>query len=461
MKISKKITKIGWVFLLNLLFLQLFVSAAAVDPTEKLTADSTTGTEAYTAPGLDTYHVDAKAALLVELNTGEILVSQNAEESAYPASLTKIMTCLLTIENGNLDDIVTVSETALADMDPAGSTADLQVGEEISVEDLLYCMMLSSANEACNVAAEYVSGSIDAFVALMNERAAELGCTGTHFANPHGLHEEDHYTTAMDLARITEEALQNKTFYQICTTTDYVVPVTNLSEERTLHTTNYLVSDSMTSDYYYARAAGVKTGFTTPAGRCLITTATDGNLDLLSIVLGADTVVQESGDLVLKNFTETKALCEYAFDTFDYAKVLDKLNPVAQAPVIAAEVDTVVLAPTEDIIRILPKDHDTEQIKTSVTLDDPEGIEAPVEAGQILGAVTVSYQGQTLGTVPLAAISGVERSGFLYYKQLIFDFLGQHWVLLILLVVVLLMAFLLLRYAMINRARRRRRRRRR
>lgn len=100
-------------------------------------------------------------------------------------------------------------------MDPAGSTADLQVGEEISVEDLLYCMMLSSANEACNVAAEYVSGSIDAFVALMNERAAELGCTGTHFANPHGLHEEDHYTTAMDLARITEEALQNKTFYQI------------------------------------------------------------------------------------------------------------------------------------------------------------------------------------------------------------------------------------------------------
>lgn len=153
MKISKKITKIGWVFLLNLLFLQLFVSAAAVDPTEELPIDSTTGTEAYTAPGLDTYHVDAKAALLVELNTGEILVSQNAEESAYPASLTKIMTCLLTIENGNLDDIVTVSETALADMDPAGSTADLQVGEEISVEDLLYCMMLSSANEACNVAA--------------------------------------------------------------------------------------------------------------------------------------------------------------------------------------------------------------------------------------------------------------------------------------------------------------------
>ena len=140
---------------------------------------------------------------------------------------------------------------------------------------------------------------------------------------------------------------------------------------------------------------------------------------------------------------------------------MDKLNPVAQAPVIAAEVDTVVLAPTEDIIRILPKDYDTEQIKISVTLDDPEGIEAPVEAGQILGSVTVSYQGQTLGTVPLAAISGVERSGFLYYKQLIFDFLGQHWVLLILLVVVLLMAFLLLRYAMINRARRRRRRRRR
>ncbi len=455
MKKINKLPKIGALLLASLLSLQLFAGAQTAQ-----TPPQTDPVEQRATESVGDYQVDAKAALLIEHNTGEILVSQNAEEKAYPASLTKIMTCLLTIENGSLDDTVTVSETALADMDPAGSTADLQPGEELSVEDLLYCMMLSSANEACNVAAEYVSGSIEAFVELMNQRAEELGCTGTHFANPHGLHEEDHYTTALDLARITEAALENKTFYQICTTSDYVVPATNLSAERTLHTTNYLVSDSMTSDYYYARAAGVKTGFTTPAGRCLITTATDGNLDLLSVVLGADTVVKESGDLVLKNFTETKALCEYAFDTFDYAKVLDKLNPVAQTTVLAAKVDTVVLSPTEDIVRILPKDYDAAQLTTTVTLDQPNGVEAPVEAGQVLGTVTVRYQGQELGTVPIAAISSVERSGFLYYKQLIFDFLQTHWVLLILLVVVLLMLFLLLRYAMVNRARRRRRRRR-
>lgn len=123
-----------------------------------------------------------------------------ADAKVYPASLTKIMTCMLVLEHGKLSDVITVSETALQDLDVEGSTANLQAGEELTVEELLYCMMLSSANEACNIAAEYIAGSVDAFVQMMNDKAAELAVSQTHFANTHGLHDDDHYTTARDLS---------------------------------------------------------------------------------------------------------------------------------------------------------------------------------------------------------------------------------------------------------------------
>ena len=405
----------------------------------------------------DDYTVAAKAAILVERSTGEVIFAQNADEQVYPASLTKIMTCLLTLENGNLTDTVTVSESAMKGLDAAGSTAGLQVGEQISVENLLYCMMISSANEACNIAAEYVAGSIDAFVDLMNQRAQELGCTGTHFANPHGLHDDNHYTTARDLAKIAAAALDNRTFYNICTTTDYTVPATNLSGPRQLHTTNYLVSDSVTSDYFYARAKGVKTGYTSKAGRCLITTATDGNLSLLSVLCGADTKVMDSGDLVLESFPETKKLCEYAFDHFDFATVLDAKTPAAQIPVaVAKDAESVVVSPTDSITKILPVDYDESLLKTEVHLNNPDGVDAPISAGQILGTITVTYAGAELGTVSLAAITDVERSEFLYYNRAVQNFFHNYRALWIILIVLLFVFLFILRYILINRARRRR-----
>ena len=186
--------------------------------------------------------VQAKAAALVELNSDTLVYGMNLDEKVYPASLTKIMTCMLALEHGNLDDIVTVSHEALQDLNAAGSSAGLLEGEQLSLRELLYCVMISSANEACNVVAEYIAGDIPSFVALMNAQAAALGMTGTHFANAHGLHDENHYTTVRDLVTLARWAWQSEQFQEFSTQTSHTVPATNKSEERVLHTTNYLTS---------------------------------------------------------------------------------------------------------------------------------------------------------------------------------------------------------------------------
>lgn len=355
--------------------------------------------------------VNATAAMLIELTSGEILVEQNADGLIYPASLTKIMTCMLALENGKLSDEITVSQTAIDNIDPSGSSAGLLVGEILTLEELLYCVMISSANEACDVVAEYVAGTTDDFVDLMNRRAQELGCTSTSFANTHGLHDENHYTTARDLSIIAQAALEIPMFQTICHTTEYTVPSTNLSGPRELLTTNYLTSTATNSGYYYELAQGVKTGFTTPAGRCLISTADNGSIELLSIVCGAETVVLDSGDLLLENFTETKALFEYGFEHFTYAPVLDGLYPIAQVDVLYSNGAPVsVLAPAESISALLPSSFDPSLVENDVTLSSPNGIEAPVEKGEVLGTVTVVYDGTDLGTTDLIAITDIGRS---------------------------------------------------
>ena len=270
----------------------------------------------------DTYYVRAKASALIDLDAGALLYGGNIDAQIYPASLTKIMTCMIALERGNLDDILTVSESSQQDLVIGGSTANLKVGEQISLRELLYCVMVSSANEACNVVAEYISGSISGFVALMNEYAAALGMTSTHYANTHGLHSDEHYTTVRDLSTLVRWAWQHELFREFSTVTKHVVPATNLSEERELHTTNYLTSGLVVGKYYYEKAAGIKTGFTSKAGGCLISTAQDGDKHLLSIVVGCDTIENDDGTTTDERFTETKKLLEYGLNHFSLVQVL-------------------------------------------------------------------------------------------------------------------------------------------
>ena len=358
----------------------------------------------------DIFKDEPHAAMLIELGSDTVLYGLDIHEQNYPASLTKIMTCYLALEHGNLNDVLTVSPTALENLHISGSTADLLEGEQMTLENMLYCTMVASANEACNVIAEYISGSVEAFVELMNQTALEMGCTGTHFANPHGLHDEEHYTTAYDLSLIVRKALQNKDFCRITNTETYTVPATNLSEERKLTSTNMLLVDSASNNYKYSKASGIKTGFTTPAQCCLISTADDGNMQLLSIMMGAPIKEDENGNWVRRSFPETINLFEFGFERYSISTVMSTLYPIAEVQVQQADsTRTVALAPTREVRTLIDADYLPEDIILDIQLDATT-VEAPVEAGQVLGSVTVSYNGMVLGHSDLAAITAVARS---------------------------------------------------
>ena len=267
----------------------------------------------------DMPELDGKAVLLYDRDNDMLICGRNLDERLYPASLTKVMTCLLALEYGGFNDTVTVTESALAMMDPDGSSADLRVGEQYTLEQLLYCLMVKSANDAALVIAEYLGGSVNGFVWRMNERAAELGCTGTHFTSPHGMHDEDHYSTARDLARITMAALEYDLFPVLWGTDSYTLPKTEAREERILYSTNYLTSILVTNEYYDSRVTGGKTGFTTPAGRCVICTAYADEHRYLAVVLGASST-DSMGKMIYGGFTTVSAMLDWVsnFDVEAY-----------------------------------------------------------------------------------------------------------------------------------------------
>lgn len=373
------------------------------------------------------FSVKAKAAMLVDMNNGRVIYEQNADERIYPASLTKIMSCLLVLENCNLSDIVTISESAFADITGDSSTAGLQVGEQMTLENLLYCMMIVSGNETCNAAAEHVAGSVKDFVRMMNERAFELGCTGTHFVNPHGLHDEEHYTTARDLILITQAALKSETFKQITNTPVYTLPATNLSEERILRTTNMLIYDSTSNGFYYRRASGIKTGYTTPAGRCVISTAKDDGLYYLALVCGAETSLDEYGNLLMESFPECIKLFNYGFEQFAYHTALSPLYPVTQIGIRnSASSEYVALAPLNEVKVLLPTDFDEKLLQIDISLTS-EVVDAPVASGDSFGKADVYYKGEMLGTTPLVAIADIAKSELSAAASETSNYIQQNW----------------------------------
>lgn len=349
------------------------------------------------------FTIDAAAYALIELKSNSIIYSKELDMKRYPASLTKLMTCMLAIEYGNPEDVLTVSKTALENLSEFGSTAGLVEGEQMKLDDMLYCIMLWSANEGCNVIAEHISGSVDAFVEKMNATAQALGMTNTHFANTHGLHSENHYTTVRDLTVLARWAWQNETFRRYATATVYTVPATNKSPERVLHTTNYLTATDVDSRYYYSLASGIKTGFTTPAGGCLISTATDGDAEYMSIVVGCD-LISTAEDM---RFIETKKLFQNAFANYSFVQVLSDTVMLDQPTVKnAAGRGEVVVHAAENATVLLPQGAKPEDI--SIRLDYSGDLTAPIEAGQRVGTATAVYQGVELASCDLLALTKVE-----------------------------------------------------
>ncbi|MDL2273216.1 D-alanyl-D-alanine carboxypeptidase [Oscillospiraceae bacterium OttesenSCG-928-G22] len=401
MKIFDKTKKAGLALLAVLLLLSAVPGARAVEAPE----------------------VSAKHALLIDPVSEEVLFERDAHERAYPASITKVMTALLILENGSPDDTIAVTAEALEGLHPDGSSAGLKVGEELTLTDLLHCILVASANDACNVAAAHISGSVGAFVEKMNARAAELGLTGTHFTNPHGLHDENHYTTAFDTYLITREALKHTEFLEICNTASVTIPKTNLSGERYFNTTNHLISIKQTPDYIYPFAKGGKTGHTTPAGYCLVSTAEKNRQLLIAVVMGC---VKDEETGKIGSFVDSKTLYEWGFSSFSEKTILDKSEVITEVSVrLAKEKDHLILVPQETVSSLLPNDFVPEEVVRTITVFDEENITAPVERGQALGEIALSYNGRDYGTVPLVAMSSVARDQFLYYADVGLTFLSK------------------------------------
>ena len=246
---------------------------AGSEKTQTSTTDTATTEEQ--DPKNPSITIDAKASILVNAETGEIIEAHNEKEKEYPASTTKMMTALLALENCKLSDVVTIQQDDIAAAGAGASNAGLKVGEQVTVENLLYCLMLPSAFEAANALARTAGGSVDNFVKMMNDRASELGCVNTHFVNPTGMHDTNHYSCAYDMYLIAREAMKNSTFQTIVNTAQKKLPATNKNSERIIYTTNELIRSSYSS-IYYDNCYGIKTGHTTPAGYCLVSYAKQG-----------------------------------------------------------------------------------------------------------------------------------------------------------------------------------------
>lgn len=398
--------------------------------------------------------IEAASSILVNGDTGMVLYENNADSRQYPASITKVMTALVVLENvQDLSETVTAIEADFEDVTADSSNADIKVGETMTVLDLLYCLMLPSANEAAYILARHVGGSYENFIDMMNTKAAAIGCTDTNFVNPCGLHDDDHYTTARDVYLMCATAMEDETFALIANTAVKTISATNFHEERKVYTTNMLTYSS-SQPWFYAYCKGIKTGHTSQAGYCLAAYAEYKNANLYSVVLGC---TESTDGTVEKSFTETKRLFEWGFENFQAKTLVAKGDNVAEIDIrLSADVDKLVLTTKQDLIATIPTDLEIDEMEVNKTI--PESVDAPIQAGDVLGSVTYSYAGKDYATVELVALVDVERSEVLYYASLLEDFFHQPVFQFALLVFVIFLLLYVVFKVSVGRARRRKKR---
>lgn len=348
-----------------------------------------------------------ETAILIDASTGQVLFDKNAHEQRYPASTTKMITALLALENLDL------SQTVVIDKDTpftGGSRIYLLEGEEITVEQLLYALMLDSANDAAVALGKEMAGDIPSFAKMMNDRAKEIGALNTHFVNPHGLQEEGHVSTAYDLALIAREAMANEKFRELVSTYRYIIPSTNRQEERYLYNTNRLLYDEKTKvnvngimrPAKYEGVTGIKTGYTPDAGGCLVAGARREETELISVVMKAT----DGG-----RFGDAAALLDFGFANYKTVKVVDGGAELGAIRVNRGSIKRVAVTAAEDGYVTLPIEASGAMIDTKNVLE--EKVRAPIAKGQKLGQVEI-YEGDTLvGHVDAVATEEVTEGGLL------------------------------------------------
>ncbi|MCC8160029.1 MAG: D-alanyl-D-alanine carboxypeptidase [Oscillospiraceae bacterium] len=359
----------------------------------------------------------AQSAMLLDMSSGRILYSKNPDDRVYPASTTKIMTGILALELGNMSDTVTATYDALKDITLEDSHMGILIGEELTMEQLVNGMLVYSANDAANVIAIQIAGSMDAFVQLMNEKAQELGMTGTNFVNACGTHDDNHYTTARDLSILAQYAMQNEQFREIVKKPIYNIPATNkYSSERILVNTNLFLGTSRSTYYYYPPAIGIKTGHTSEAGYCLVSAASYNDTELLAVVMNcanADTKEQAY------SYIDSKSLFEFGFDNYLHQILATVGDIIYDSKVYEAKDDMRVAVTVENDVSALIANKEGSIDEVEKTIDMPEQISAPITKGDVLGTVTYTYKGNQIGTANLVATNDVERNNLLHVFHLI------------------------------------------
>lgn len=351
--------------------------------------------------------------LVMEASTGKVIYEKDGYSKSYPASTTKIMTAILTLEHCKLTDTATVSHEAIFTVPIGYSHAYLQEGEELTVEQLLHVLLIPSANDAANVLAEHIAGSISSFTTMMNTKALELGCTGTNFVNANGIHNTNHYSTAYDLALMGRYAMQNETFRKIVSTTKYTLPATNKYPEPTrfFKQTNLLIvpdDRDRVDNYYYPYTTGIKTGYTDAAGNCIVASAKKDDVEYIVVILGA----QNTENGLSARYIDCKKLFDYAFENYKTYTINEKNSVLKQVKISNASLATKNLdLIVQDEIKLVLK-NDTNVSNITPTIEISSDLVAPISANSVIGTITYNIDGNTYTSNLLAGKDVKESNGF-------------------------------------------------
>lgn len=341
----------------------------------------------------DNINTNSPSIILMDAKTGKILYSKDALKKMYPASTTKLMTAILTLENCKLTDIVTVSHNAIFSIPIGYSHASLKEGENLTVEELLNVLLIPSANDAAIALAEHIAGSVEEFAKMMNNKAKEIGCLNTNFINPNGVHNENHYSTAYDLALIGKYAMQFKDIMRIATVNQYTLPKSNKynKEDRIFNATNGLITKN--NEYFYEYATGLKTGYTDKSGYCIVATAKREDMELLEVVLGSDSIKDR--------YTDCINLFNYGFENYSYKNLLEANSIVKTMEVEGATTETKTLdIMAKNEIKVLINNKINQELEPIIEIN--QNLSAPIEKNAVIGKISYNIDGEVYSTELIA-----------------------------------------------------------
>ena len=362
--------------------------------------------------------ISAESAILIDSSSGKVFYTKNEGQRMFPASTTKILTAILTLENCKLDDVVTVPYEAISSIPSGYSIAALQTDEQLTVNQLLQMMMVYSANDAANVLAFHISGSLENFANLMNQKVSELGLTDTHFTNPSGMHDENHYTTAHDMAIIMQYCMEDNTFRNLAGLKSCIIPATNKYQERTFNTTNNLLINSQTNinnNSYYEYAIAGKTGFTSQAKNCLVSVANKDDLELICVVLAAGTNANGTST----KFSDSKSLFEYGYSNYSIKTFAEQGSTATQVTIVNGtdETKNLDLVIKDDISTLINNDDLNSNIEPKIELDS--NLLAPISQGATVGKIVYTIDGNEYSSDLLASHNVIPSNSFIVVIEII------------------------------------------